>query len=213
MTISTYSELQSSVAAWIKRSDLTSQIPDFISLAETRIKSLIDTRTMEVTVDLATTASSDTVALPADFKSPIALWLADINPIEKLQQVLPQGLPFNTVPNRPLYWAIDGSNIKFQTPANQVYPIKFRYLQTLALSANSPTNYLLQNYPDVYLFGTLFEAADYTHDESSAIRWDAKFRDAVQRCNDQEASNQKYVPLLTEFGQIVKRRFNIYRGF
>jgi hypothetical protein len=34
MSITTYSELQTAVANWLKRSDLTATIPDFIRLAK-----------------------------------------------------------------------------------------------------------------------------------------------------------------------------------
>ena len=37
MAIGTYSELQSSIASFLARDDLTTQIPDFISLAEARM--------------------------------------------------------------------------------------------------------------------------------------------------------------------------------
>lgn len=213
MSLSTYSDLQSAIATWLKRSDITAQIPDFIRLAEIRIKSVLDVRDLEVTADLVTTPSSAAVALPSDFKSPIALWLDDINPREKLDQVLPENLPYNTVPNRPLYWAIDGGNIRFQTPANAAYPVKFRYTQLFELSEANPSNYILTQYPDVYLFGALCESADYSWDQDNAVKWDAKFREAVKRAGDQENSNQKFVPLITEFGQVMKRRFNIYRGY
>lgn len=213
MSISTYSELQAAVAAWLKRSDLAARVPDFISLAETRIKSLVDIINLEVTVPLATTPNSDIVPLPADFKSPIKLWLADINPIEALDQFLPESLPYNNVPNRPLYWAVDGPNIRFHCPTNQVYPIQFRYHQLFDLSDANPSNTILTNYPDVYLFGALCEAGDFMFDDQNVVKWDAKFRDAIQRCSNQEASNNKLVPLATEFGQIQKRRFNIFRGY
>ncbi len=213
MSITTYSELQSAVAGWIKRSDLTDRIPDFIRLAEIRLKSVIDLRVLETTTDLSTTPSSATIALPSDFKSPIALWIADINPQEQLGQLLVQSMPFNETPNRPQYWCIDDHTIRFQCPANNTYPIKFRYSQLFELTDTNTTNYVLTDFPDVYLFGALFEAADYTHDDQSAAKWNARFLDAVQRCNNQEASNNKNVPLMTEFAKSARQRFNIFRGY
>lgn len=213
MSIGTYSELKSAVAAWIKRSDLTDRIPDFIRLAEIRLKSVIDLRVLELTTDLSTTPSDATIPLPTDFKSPIALWIADINPQEQLGQLLPQSMPYNTTPNRPQYWCIDDHTIRFQCPANNTYPIKFRYSQLFELSDTNTTNYVLTDFPDVYLFGALFEAADYTQDNDNAGKWNAKFMDAVQRCNNQEASNNKNVPLMTEFAKTSRQRFNIFRGW
>jgi hypothetical protein len=37
MSLTTYSELQSSIADWLNRTDLTSQIKDFITIAESRL--------------------------------------------------------------------------------------------------------------------------------------------------------------------------------
>lgn len=213
MSIATYSELQTAVAGWIKRGDLTSRIPEFIRLAEIRLKSVVDLRVLETTTDLATTPSSPTIALPADFKSPIALWIADINPQEQLTQLLAQSMPYNTTPNRPQYWCIDDHTIRFQCPANNTYPIKFRYAQLFELSDSNPTNYVLTDFPDVYLFGALSEAADYAFDDANAVKWNTKFLDAVQRCNNQEASNNKNVPLFTEFAKSARQRFNIFRGY
>lgn len=213
MSITNYSELQAAVAAWLKRSDLTERIPDFIRLAEIRLKSVVDLRTLETTADLLTTPSSATIALPSDYKSPLALWIADINPQETLTQLLVQSMPFNETPNRPQYWCIDGGSIRFQCPANNAYPIKFRYAQLFELSDGNPSNYVLTEFPDVYLFGALFEAADFNFDDVNAAKWNAKFLDAVQRCNNQESSNNKNVPLMTEFAKTARQRFNIFRGY
>lgn len=213
MSITTYSELQTAVAAWLKRGDLTARIPDFIRLAEIRLKSVVDLRTLETTADLLTTPSRATIALPSDYKSPLALWIADINPQEQLTQLLVQSMPFNETPNRPQYWCIDGGDIRFQCPANNAYPIKFRYSQLFELSGGNPSNYVLTEFPDVYLFGALFEAADFLFDDANAAKWNAKFLDAVQRLNNQESSNNKNVPLMTEFAKTARQRFNIFRGY
>lgn len=213
MTISTYAQLKTAVANWLKRDDLTTVIPDFITLAEKRINTLVMPRPQEVETSLSATASSDTVTLPSDYKTPIALWIDDITPRQMLDQVLPQELPYTTTPSRPLYWSIDGSNIRFQAPADQIYPLKFRYEQSFALSDASPTNYLLTNYPDVYLFGALIEASSYTLDDQRASVWNQRFVTAISQCNDQEASDNKFVPLRTEFAGIQRQRFNINRGY
>ena len=48
MALSTYSELKTSVADWLNRSDLTSAVPDFISLAEAQVERRLRTRQMIV---------------------------------------------------------------------------------------------------------------------------------------------------------------------
>ena len=46
MAFTTYSELKTTVANYLGRSDLTSVIPDFIRLAETRLQRELRTRQM-----------------------------------------------------------------------------------------------------------------------------------------------------------------------
>ncbi|MDE2415245.1 MAG: hypothetical protein KGM60_10850 [Comamonadaceae bacterium] len=213
MSFDSYAALQAALAARVKRSDLASRMPDYIRLTEARIMTLIDPRLFDSTADLVTAPGADSVALPDDYKNPVALWIADINPQERLMQVLAQEMPYNATPNRPRYWCIDGGALRLQCPANGVYPLKFRYQRNFALSDANPTNEVLREYPDIYFYGALAELADDIFDDNNAVKWDAKFRDAIQRANDQEASNNKFVPLATEIGRLTPQRFNIFRGY
>ncbi len=47
MAISSYTDLQTSIANFLARDDLTSVIPDFIQLAEARMSRELDTRSQE----------------------------------------------------------------------------------------------------------------------------------------------------------------------
>ena len=47
MAISNYSELQTAVANWLDRDDLTARIPEFIALAEARFNRVLRLRSME----------------------------------------------------------------------------------------------------------------------------------------------------------------------
>ena len=68
MALVTYTDLQASVAAWLKRSDLTSAIPDLITLAETEIFRKLRTYEME-TAFVGTIAATGYMSLPANYKS------------------------------------------------------------------------------------------------------------------------------------------------
>ena len=54
MSLSTYSDLQTSIANYLARSDLTSQIPDFITFAENRLRRELRIRQMLKSVTTAT---------------------------------------------------------------------------------------------------------------------------------------------------------------
>ena len=62
-----YSSLKSTIASYLGRSDLTTQIPDFIQLAEERLRRDLRTRQMLVVARASTTAGDETVGLPTDF--------------------------------------------------------------------------------------------------------------------------------------------------
>ena len=58
MAIGTYAELQTAVANWLGRDDLTARIPEFIDLAEARLSRELETREQEKRAT-ASTAGSD----------------------------------------------------------------------------------------------------------------------------------------------------------
>ena len=63
MALSNYSELQSSIADWLNRSDLTNQIKDFIALAEAEINSKLRIRKMISSTTI--TVDSETESIPS----------------------------------------------------------------------------------------------------------------------------------------------------
>ena len=68
MAITTYSELKTAVANSLARTDLTTQIPDFISLAEARLSRELETRSQEKRAQATLTASDEFISLPTDMR-------------------------------------------------------------------------------------------------------------------------------------------------
>jgi hypothetical protein len=67
MSITNYTDLKATIASYLARSDLTAQIPDFIQLAETRLRRELRIRQMLKVVTTATVAGDSTVELPSDY--------------------------------------------------------------------------------------------------------------------------------------------------
>ena len=66
MALTNYTELKASLANWLNRSDLTTEIADdFIKLAEADFNSKLRVRAMIAQVSI--TVNAETVALPTDF--------------------------------------------------------------------------------------------------------------------------------------------------
>lgn len=215
MSISTFAELQSAIASWLDRTDLTARIPDFIVMAETRMMRKLRTRLMEVETDLATVSGDRTIALPADYREPQNLWINWTSGREVLHYVSPDLLETATASGLPQYWAIDRGTIAFQRPADQVYSLTFRYIQKLALSDDAPQNSLLTAYPDAYLTASLSEAARYLKDPDMADLWDKRWYQIAHDIREEEERNNTLATLRTEPGMLTWNRgcFDIRRGY
>jgi hypothetical protein len=215
MAISTYAELKASIATWINRTDLTTVIPDFVTLAEARINRTLLPRSAEEETTLTMTPGSRFVTLPTGFNTAVALWLRANTPREKLTQTLPAELPVReSESGYPEYWAIDNGEIAFDRLAESAYPFDFRYTKTFALSDTNTTNYVLTNAPDLYLWGSLIEAAMYLKDAQAAQLFEGRYQAALKDVSDSENDNRASAPLMTELAQISREgRFNITRGY
>lgn len=208
MAITNYATLQSAIANWLHRSDLTTTIPDFIALAESRINRVFSARGAEIDVTLTATVDSAFVDLPVDFSTPIGLWLESFVPRRLLVFKQPTELAYVPVKTYPNFWAIKDGQIQFDRIAAGNYPLTLRYKKNSNI-ATTDTNYILSSYPDLYLFGALVEAAIFIRDTEQMQIWQQKFDNAMTeaQCNENGA---KDVLLATE--NMNKQRFSIVAG-
>lgn len=186
MALSTYTELQASVASWLNRSDLTAQIADFIALAEAVLKRRLRRKTVRASVPVA----SASVSLPTD--------CAELRSISFVSSSLYRDLPIrigtpeqlaetrarSAPTGRPIAAAVIAGQLVFAPAPDAVYTADLTYFQQLTpLSVGAPTNTLLTEAPDAYLFGALLQSAPYLeHDERIPV-WQSKFDAAIDELN------------------------------
>lgn len=175
MAITTYAQLKTAIADWSNRSDLTSYVGDFITLAEGRLFDDLLLKNFESEESLTLTTDQNYVALPSGYVSPIAFWLIVDGERVQLEMVLPEQLPYHTDSTQPEFWAIDGANIRFDCPASEGYSAKFRMYKTSALSDSNTSNYLLTRRPDVYLAACMVECARFTRDMDLFNIWEPRY--------------------------------------
>jgi hypothetical protein len=212
MSLNTYSTLQTAIADWSHSDDLTAKLPDFIANAEARLNDMLILRDMETESTLTTTVGNNYVPLPTGYVSPIALWIVISSYRQPLEMVEPEELPYYPSNNIPRYWAIDGDNIRLDSPADAVYSLPFRFVQKANLSNANPTNYLLTERQDIYLAGAMVELARYTQNEAELGKWEQKFQQACAGFKARESRNRN-VPLRADPALITRdHSFNIYRG-
>ena len=54
------------------------------------------------------------------------------------------------------------------------------YINIPPLEKDVDTNWLLRKFPDVYLYGCLYEACAYVYDTDNELKWKQKFDIAIQ---------------------------------
>jgi hypothetical protein len=183
MPITTYTELKTSIASWLNRDDLTSVIPDFISLAEAGINR--DLRHYKMIERADATLDSRYVQMPADWMETVrfSITSGDTYRLELVSRddMLEYRQKTADTSGRPRFYANIGDTIEvFPTPdADYTMQLQY-YAKTPALSDSNASNWLLLDAPDVYLYGTLIQSAPYLQDDARTQTWAALYAAALQ---------------------------------
>jgi len=188
MAISTYAELQTAIGNWLGRPGdplIAAIIPDWIALCEIRFNRELRIRAME---DRATaTVDAAFVGLPTGFLAMRNLRL-NTNPVAALDLVSPElidRVAAGSAAGRPRLYAVVNDEIQLAPAPDAAYTAEMVYWKKFdPLSATTPTNRLLADAPDIYLFGALVEAAAYLGDDAHQGAWEARYQSAVRRLQD-----------------------------
>jgi hypothetical protein len=212
MAITTYAELQAAAANWLVRGDLTARIPEFITLAESRLNRVLRARLAETEAVLTATVGARAMPLPAGFAEPLALWIVRGGEREALRFVEPSLLGASSLWGEPSCWSIDGASLAFERPCDQAYGFVLRMLTKFALSDAAPSNALLAEYPDAYLFATLCEAGPFLRDDALAGAYEARLERAIAEINAKDARARAARTLVCEVPPRAAPTFDIIRG-
>ena len=181
MAITTFSELKTALANWLHRDDLTSRIPEFVSLAEDKIGLELRVRAMETSADLTIASGTRTVALPTRFVQQRRIYLDST--VKQLDYFEAEDFWTRQAQNetgRPVMYTIEGENYVFGPEPDTGYTGKLLYYQKFAaLSADADTNWILTNARGLLLYGSLIQAAPYLEDDARAVAWAAYYQDIL----------------------------------
>lgn len=174
MALTTYDELKTSIGDWLNRTDLTSAIADFISLAEAQIERQLRTRQMIVRSNAD--ISTEYAALPGNFLETKSFKLTSTNPITPLVfqtiDALDELSRTYSAASRPKYFGIVGGQVRVVPVPDATYTTELiYYAQLTKLSGSVSTNWLLTASPDIYLYGSLLQAAPYLQDDARIPVW------------------------------------------
>jgi hypothetical protein len=173
MAIANYVTLKSAVADWAERSDLTTQIPDFIRAAHDTI-----TRELVITSDL--TLDSATETLPADCREIVTLWAIEraTGPLQQASQADMERVgSYSGYKMAPRYYRQSGTTLYLApTPSDPFVGRVVYRLSRTPFSADADTNTALTRYPFLYLHGALAELMAYLRDRDGEATYSGKFK-------------------------------------
>jgi len=180
--IETYGGLVDWIGATLDRTDLETQIPTFIHMADLRLDRILLPPARQTTANLTTTAGTATLTLPADFKQ---LVTANIG-----------GYPLDRVTTTEIYGALNGAQptrftigngeLKLSPTPDAEYTVVIDYLKGIQpLSEESPSNWVLSSHADLYVYGALLQAEAYLANDERLPIWKLAFDEAIGEVNRQ----------------------------
>jgi hypothetical protein len=193
MSLSTYSDLQTSIANYLARSDLTSQIPDFITFAENRLRRELRIRQMLKSVTTATVSGDNTIEIPADFLQ-VRDFVVMTNPIQPLSYSSPSALsndPRASEVGVPLSYTILANDFQVSPAPDGIYTVKLLYFSAPAyLSSSNTTNVFVTTAPDALLYASLIEAEPYLMNDARINTWGTMYDRAIASLTKSDEEGQ-----------------------
>lgn len=187
MSISTYAELKTAIANYLDKSNLTSRIPEFISMSEAAIGRDVRIRQMEkrAIADIST----EYVDMPTDFilQRNIQLNTSDQKRLNFLSpEQMDMYYPSQST-GEPEVYSIIGTEFQFKPIPDATYEVEIAYFARFAaFSGDSDSNWLLVNQPGIYLYGALVQASPYLRDDERTSLWASMYNAEVDAINKQD---------------------------
>jgi len=202
--ITNYATLQSAIADYLNRQDLTSQIPLFIQFCEADLNTRL--RCREQIVRAEAISDNEFVQLPGDWLEAINLEIVDgVSPLRFVTldeaDIIKKAQRYQNV---AAYSLMNGAIELVPGPSDNVEIEMVYYGKIPALSNVAPTNWLLAKAPDVYLYGALTHAAPFLLDDQRIAVFGSFYSQRVQALNE-EASKS-----LTSGSPLVARTRRVY---
>ena len=176
MALANYTDLKTTIANYLARDDLTSQIPDFIKLAEIRLSR--DIRINEMLSNTALTLVSNEATLPSNYLEMRSIYF-NSNPYTTLEYQTPDLFSrnmWNTDSGTPVYFSIIGDKIKFAPTNDSADTLQlFYYAKPAELSNSNLTNVWTANCMDALLYASLGESEAYLMNDPRIQTWAALY--------------------------------------
>ena len=190
MSLSTYNELITAIANWSDRDETDPQIPDFITLAESSLNNDAGFRVRKMTVEATYISLNGLVPFYEDYLALRSIRNTDGNPLEFVSpSIFAQRQAMGCIGCPRWYTELAGAIHIFPAPDYVSLDIVY-YKRLPALSEINTTNWLLQNYPNIYLYGSLLEAGTQTLSAEQILLWQTRYDAAVLKLHTSDKADR-----------------------
>jgi hypothetical protein len=178
-----YTQLQAVIADFANRQDLVSQIPVFIQLTEARLNR--DIRHWRMEKRAAAEVVGERFPLPCDWVETIKV-KADGRPLRLADAFMVDAVDHER--HRPsagnLYYRHTGDQLELFPAQDKPVSFELEFIAKVpSLGDDQPTNWLLDEFPDVYIYGAMLQVAPFLHDDQRVPIWAQAYGEAVSAAN------------------------------
>ena len=183
--VETYSGLQDYIAEVLDRDDLTAKIPTFIHLAGLRLNRLLLPPARQGSYSVSTIAGTATAGLPADYQRLISVRIAGL-PLDQETPVNFHARWGSSANAQPVGYSIENGVLRLGPTPDGVYTVLMTYMKDITpLSEINPSNWVLADHADLYIYGALLQAEAYLSNDARLALWKFAFEEAIDEVNKQ----------------------------
>ena len=195
MAIANYADLKTAIASWLNRSDLSAvPLGQFVLAVETDLRNEVETREYE---QLATgTMVADGFTAPLDYIRTRTLVVAD-----HVYSYLPPETYAQKVDNDSTgrWYTINGADFSVLGGTGEDYELLY-YAQLAPLTVDADSNWILENAPDVYLWGACKYGSVFLKDMDGMNSYGVMYEQAKAKLNRTETKARYGSPLQVRLG-------------
>jgi len=213
--ITDFASLKADVAQYGWRTgdtEFESAIDGMIQKAGARLNRKLRLRVMTGDAELTGTSGSRTIALPDDYVEPFGLSLTTFGAPRPLRPSIAGKMALTDAQGTPGAWSIDGGGITLNCLCDQAHTFLFNYRKSFVLSEAAPTNWLLDNHPDIYLAAVCVWGGVFMRDQEEAVKHKAILEEGLEELAWLESRGIALAPLGVDAALVGGSRFNVITG-
>ena len=188
-----YSELKTNIASYLNRSDLTNQLDLFIDQAEAEINRRVRTKDMVKRANAV--LEQQYLTLPDDWQEAINVEITsnDFSPVfqQSIESLDVYRKSVDNSSGQPIYFAIVDNTLEFAPTPDQNYDIQLTYYaKPTPLSDSNTSNFISNDHPDLYLYGSLKHASIFLMEDDRVNLFNDLFEKALEEIRMEDYKSQ-----------------------